>query len=111
MLPGMGSHVIGLRDLALSIGNERPVHGLQPTGHNLELLPYPSLEELASELIKDMRRVAKSGPYNLLGFSAGGLHCLRNRPAIEEFRRGRWACSVCSTPMAPVILGPCSTDV
>jgi thioesterase domain-containing protein len=73
MLPGMGAHVISLRDLALSIGNEQPVHGLQPTGHDLFVLPYPSLEELASELIKDMRRVAKSGPYNLLGFSAGGL--------------------------------------
>ena len=73
VLPALNGHVISLRDLALSIGNEQPVHGLQPTGHNLELLPYPSLEELASELIKDMRRVAMSGPYNLVGFSAGGL--------------------------------------
>ena len=73
MLPGMGGHVIGLRDLALAIGNERPVHALQPTDHNLEALRFPSIEELASELIKDMRRVAKSGPYNLVGHSAGGL--------------------------------------
>jgi len=73
MLPGVGAHVISLRDLALSIGNEQPLLGLQPTDHNLDVLPYPSLEELASELIKDMRRVARSGPYYLLGFSFGGL--------------------------------------
>jgi len=73
MLPAIDSHVIMLRDLAISIGNEQPIHGLQPTYHDLRVLPYPSLEELASELIKDMRRVATSGPYNLVGFSAGGL--------------------------------------
>ena len=73
MVPGIGAHVISLRDLALALGNEQPVHGLQPTGHDLYALLYPSLEELASELIKDMKRVARSGPYKLVGFSAGGL--------------------------------------
>ena len=72
MLPGMGGHVISLRELALAMGTERPIYGLQPTLHNLDVLPYPSLEELASELIKDMKRVWNSGPYHLLGFSAGG---------------------------------------
>ena len=73
VLPGLRAHVISLRDLGLLIGgNERPVHGLQPTNHDLSLLQYPTIEELATALIKDMRRIASRGPYHLLGFSAGG---------------------------------------
>ena len=72
VIPGLNGHVIALRDLALLIGEERPIHGLQPTGHDVNLLDYPTLEKLASELIKDMKRVASTGPYYLLGFSAGG---------------------------------------
>jgi thioesterase domain-containing protein len=64
--------VISLRDLALSIGDERPIYGLQPSELDLRVLSLPSLEELATELIKNMKRVMKSGPYHLLGFSGGG---------------------------------------
>jgi amino acid adenylation domain-containing protein len=72
ILPGMGSHVISLRDLAITIGSERPIYGIQPTGDNFDVLPYSNLEELATELLEDLKRVQSSGPYYLLGFSAGG---------------------------------------
>ena len=73
MLPGFGSACHLASPLSLLIGNVHPVYGIQPTADDLDVLPYHSLEELASELIKDIRRVASSGPYHLLGFSAGGM--------------------------------------
>jgi amino acid adenylation domain-containing protein len=73
MVPGDSDHVWSFRHLALAIGNEWPLHGLQPNDLDLGVLPYRSLEELARDLVEDIRSVAGAGPYYLLGFSAGGL--------------------------------------
>jgi amino acid adenylation domain-containing protein len=73
MLPGGIAHVMSFRHLALAIGDEWPLYGLQPNDQDLRFLPHPTFEELAKELVDDMSSVAGSGPYQLLGFSAGGL--------------------------------------
>jgi amino acid adenylation domain-containing protein len=72
MVPGMLAHVISLRDLAILLGSDQPVYGLQPASRTLEFLENTTVEKLARELLGAMKRVAGRGPYHLLGFSAGG---------------------------------------
>ncbi|WP_432164058.1 amino acid adenylation domain-containing protein [Streptomyces tendae] len=53
--------------------SEQPVYGLQARGLNTEGELPKTLKEMASGYIEEMRRIQKTGPYNLLGWSFGGL--------------------------------------
>ncbi len=73
LLPGIGGHVIGLRDLANLVGVDRPIHGIELRGLDGWHEPYRHIEEMAAYAISAIRQVAPHGPYHLAGFSAGGL--------------------------------------
>lgn len=67
---GAGGNVNNLVDLGAEIGLCRPVIGFQMRGilgHN----PRETMEELAAENIRYMRRHQANGPYFLAGYSAG----------------------------------------
>ncbi|HME13722.1 MAG TPA: thioesterase domain-containing protein [Candidatus Acidoferrum sp.] len=54
------------------LGADQPVYGLQAqalAGHP----PHRSIEEMASQYIREMRRVHRDGPYHLFGYCSGGL--------------------------------------
>ncbi len=71
-LPGLGGHVLGFREVARLLGGNHPIYGLQPRGLDGRATPHNSLPEMAAYFIEAMRRVAPTGPYHLIGFSAGG---------------------------------------
>ena len=104
VLPGLATHVISLRDVALAIGNDQPVYGLQPTDHDLDRLSHHSLEDLASELIKKIRRAAPGRPCHLVGYSAGGTIAYEIARKCGSPVTGS-VCSACSTRTALVIPG------
>jgi thioesterase domain-containing protein len=55
------------------IPSDRPIYGLQARGLlDQEMLP-DSLEDVAADYLDRIRRVQPAGPYNLLGWSFGGL--------------------------------------
>lgn len=70
---GMFGNVLNLRQLALQIGADRPVYGLQARGLYGEQEPHETFEEMARDYIAEIRTVQPHGPYLLGGFSGGGI--------------------------------------
>lgn len=59
--------------LTTPLGADQPVYGLQARGlDGTEVLPA-SVEEMAADYLRQVRRVQPEGPYHLLGWSFGGL--------------------------------------
>jgi amino acid adenylation domain-containing protein len=70
--PGQGT-VLAYVDLARCLGSEQPFYGLESLGLYEENKPYSSVEEMATHYIEAMRTIQPQGPYNLGGWSFGGL--------------------------------------
>jgi amino acid adenylation domain-containing protein len=65
--------VLPYYELARHLGTEQPFYGLQPFGLNGLHPPLTSIEEMASSYIKAMRQIQPQGPYQLGGWSFGGI--------------------------------------
>lgn len=59
--------------LAEQLPEDRPVYALQHARPVLDGSPYSSMEALAQHHLESMRSVQPSGPYNIVGWSMGGL--------------------------------------
>jgi len=70
---GMFGNILNLRHLAVQVGADRPVYGLQARGIYGGQAPHETFEEMARDNIAEMRTVQPRGPYLLGGFSGGGL--------------------------------------
>ena len=68
-----GGNLLVYRELALSLGDEQPVYGLQPRGLDGKLQPSENIQEMAEFYISQIRQVQSQGPYYLAGLSTGGL--------------------------------------
>ncbi len=73
LVAGMFGNVLNLRHLALMLGRERPVYGLQARGLIGDDEPHRTMEDAAAEYIAELRQVQPKGPYLLGGFSGGGI--------------------------------------
>ncbi|PXW62161.1 type I polyketide synthase [Methylobacterium sp. B4] len=81
---GMFGNVLNLRHLALQIGAERPVYGLQARGLYGEHAPHETFEEMARDYCAEIRAVQPHGPYLLGGFSGGGLAAMAMARRLRE---------------------------
>lgn len=70
---GMFGNVLNLRQLALHLGQSRPVYALQARGLYGGQQPHESFEDAARDYLAEVRTVQPHGPYLLSGFSGGGL--------------------------------------
>lgn len=70
---GMFGNVLNLRQLAMHLGVDRPVYGLQARGLYGDQAPHETFEEAARDYLAEIRSVQPHGPYLLGGFSGGGL--------------------------------------
>lgn len=73
LVAGMFGNVLNLRHLALMLGRERPVYGLQARGLIGDEAPHLCIREAAADYIAELRGVQPHGPYLLGGFSGGGI--------------------------------------
>ena len=64
---------MNLRHLGLSLGQDRPVYGLQARGLVGDAEPHRTIGDAADAYITELRRVQPHGPYMLGGFSGGGI--------------------------------------
>ncbi|MFN7819587.1 MAG: amino acid adenylation domain-containing protein [Cyanobacteriota bacterium] len=74
--PLFGIHLLDFQDLSHRLGSDQPVYGLRYGMGDSEVgrvLALPSIEELASHYIDEMRRFQPEGPYFLMGHSFGGV--------------------------------------
>jgi thioesterase domain-containing protein len=60
--------------LARALAPDRPVHGLQAVGLDGHLPRHTSVEQMAATYAAEIRACYPSGPYHLLGYSAGGWY-------------------------------------
>lgn len=69
-----GGNVLFYRDLAAELDDDQPVYGLQARGvADKSETAHESVQEMASEYLKEIRSVQPIGPYKLCGSSFGGL--------------------------------------
>lgn len=73
VVAGMFGNVLNLRHLALMLGRDRSVYGLQARGLVGDEAPHDTIEEAAADYIAEMRQVQPHGPYLLGGYSGGGI--------------------------------------
>ena len=69
----VGGNVLCYADLARELGAEQPFYGLQSPAPTLQIHPLAAFEQMAELYIQAMRSVQPSGPYQLGGWSLGGL--------------------------------------
>ena len=69
----MFGNILNLRHLAVQIGQDRPVYGLQARGLYGDQSPHETFEEMARDYLAEVRQVQPHGPYFLAGFSGGGI--------------------------------------
>ncbi|ANH80020.1 hypothetical protein A8C56_02625 [Niabella ginsenosidivorans] len=73
---GIGLNVLIFHDLAKYLDPEQPVFGFQALGLDGKDEPLDDFKEIAAFYIKEMLEQNPDGPYNLLGYSMGGIIAL-----------------------------------
>jgi len=69
----LGGEILCYHSLALHLGSEQPVYGLQPKGLDGKQPPYTQIEQMASYYIQEIQTIQPNGPYFLGGYSFGGM--------------------------------------
>ena len=69
---GVGGNVVNFYGLALRMGADQPVYGIQSQALVANQPALLHLKDMATHYIEDIRRVQPHGPYKLLGYSFGG---------------------------------------
>ena len=83
-LPGANGHGFYFRDLAINLGNEQPVYGLETPGRD-GLSPLPdSVAAHASQLLTLLRQQEAKSPYILAGYSSGCAVAFEMASQLEQ---------------------------
>jgi acetoacetyl-CoA synthetase len=73
MTHGVGGSLLDLLQLVHNIQTDQPIYGLQARGLDGVDEPHDRLEDTAQYFLDAIREKQQHGPYNLIGFSLGGL--------------------------------------
>jgi thioesterase domain-containing protein len=69
---GAGGNVLFYRDLAVHMGPDQTVYGLQAQGLDGERPILTRVEDMAERYVREILRVQPNGPYYLVGYCLGG---------------------------------------
>ncbi len=83
LVAGMFGNILNLRHLAMLIGDDRAVYGIQALGLRDGEVPHRRFEDMAEAYISEIRQVQPHGPYLLGGFSGGGVTAFEMAHQIE----------------------------
>jgi thioesterase domain-containing protein/acyl carrier protein len=81
---GAGGNVLNFKIISDRLGAEQPFYGLQAQGVDGRLQPMKSVEEMAAQYIEAIRTVQPRGPYQLAGYSAGGVIALEMAQQLKR---------------------------
>ncbi|MEZ4703117.1 MAG: condensation domain-containing protein [Rhodothermales bacterium] len=73
---GAGGNVLFYRDLAVHMGPDQTVYGLQSQGLDGEMPVLGTVEEMAERYVQEILRVQPKGPFYLVGYCLGGTIAL-----------------------------------
>ncbi|HEX5444405.1 MAG TPA: alpha/beta fold hydrolase [Pirellulales bacterium] len=79
-----GGTVFCYRELARHLSDDVPVYGLQARGIDGREPPRARLEEMAADYAAELRAVQPKGPYQILGWSLGGLVAFETARQLAE---------------------------
>ncbi len=99
IVAGMFGNVMNLRHLALLIGSDRPVFGLQARGLVGDEAPHTSISAAARDYIAEMREVQPEGPFMIGGFSGGGVTAYEIARQLTEAGQRVGALIMLDTPL------------
>ncbi|MFW9261614.1 amino acid adenylation domain-containing protein [Nostoc sp. CALU 546] len=83
-LPGANGHGFYFRDLAINLGTERPIYGLETPGRDGSSLLPESVATHASQLINLLRQQQAKSPYILAGYSSGCAVAFEMASQLEQ---------------------------
>lgn len=69
----LGGEILCYRPLALHLGADQPVYGLQPLGLDGKQPPLTRVEDMADHYIREIQTIQPKGPYHIGGYSFGGI--------------------------------------
>ena len=99
LVAGMFGNVLNLRQLALLVGRDRPVYGLQARGLVGDEEPHGTLQDAATDYLAEIRQVQARGPYHLGGFSGGGLTAFEMAQQLAAIGENTASLVLLDTPM------------
>ena len=73
MVHGVGGNVVGFHELARHMKPDYPFYGLQSQGLDGKHACHTRIEDMAAHYLDEIRTIQATGPYQLGGFSLGGL--------------------------------------
>jgi thioesterase domain-containing protein len=76
--------VFPYHELALHLGPDQPVYGLQSIGIAGEASPLIQVEAMAEQYVAAIRQVQPEGPYQLAGWSFGGTLALEMAQQLQK---------------------------
>ena len=80
----VGGNVLEYYELAQQMPSDQPFYGLQSVGLDGKRQPLTSIEEMASQYIKELRQLQPTGPYHLGGRSFGGVVAYEMAQQLRE---------------------------
>ncbi|MFW8595359.1 type I polyketide synthase [Cribrihabitans neustonicus] len=99
LVAGMFGNVLNLRHLALLVGRDRPVYGLQAKGLTGGDAPHDRIDNAAQSCLEEIRQVQPEGPYLLGGFSGGGITAYEMAQQLKAAGQETAALILLDTPM------------
>jgi aspartate racemase len=72
----MGGEILCYRPIAMHLGQDQPVYGLQPPGLDGKEPLLTRVEDMAALYIQQMQTIQPNGPYYIGGYSFGGIVAL-----------------------------------
>jgi acyl transferase domain-containing protein/thioesterase domain-containing protein/acyl carrier protein len=99
VVAGMFGNVLNLRHLALELGEERPVYGLQARGLIGEDDPHVTIADAARDYLDEIRQIQPQGPYLLGGFSGGGITAYEMAQQLQAAGEETAALVLLDTPL------------
>ncbi|HUR90146.1 MAG TPA: SDR family NAD(P)-dependent oxidoreductase [Ramlibacter sp.] len=81
---GAGGNVLNFKIISDRLGAQQPFYGLQSQGVDGRLQPLKSIEAMAAQYVEAIRSVDPRGPYQLAGYSAGGVIALEMAQMLKR---------------------------
>ena len=81
---GAGGNVLNFKIISERLGPQQAFYGLQAQGVDGRLPPLTSVEEMATQYLEAIRAVHPHGPYQLAGYSAGGVIALEMAARLKR---------------------------
>jgi thioesterase domain-containing protein/acyl carrier protein len=103
---GFGGAILPFHALSRHLGADQPLHVLDINSLRCLEDGRPALEEMAREMVADMRRLQPRGPYHLAGFSLGGkiVYAMAQQLRAEGENVALLALLDCAAPGFPRLL-------